>query len=125
MATLSQIDHENLQADSNSLTASAFVGVLVGHGSMILHFSNGSSVLVQCAFEVYDNKISRTGHGESSETSTLLFEFFNLPVVAVSVDALGQITFDFGAGKGIRIIPDNSGLESYVPQTPKGVFPVY
>jgi hypothetical protein len=125
MTYLSQIDLENLQADSNSLTTSAFVGVLVGFGSMILHFSNGSSVLVQCVFEVFDGKLSQSGHGGSPGTSVILFEFFNQHVVSVSVDAVGQITFNFGVDRGFRIIPDGSGLESYVLRTSKGVLPVY
>ena len=125
MASHSQIDLQKLVADSNSLTGSTFVGVLVGAGSMILHFSDGSSVLVQCTFETYENTISRTGHGESPGTSTILFEFLNEDVVGVSVDAVGQMTFDFGAGKGIRIIPDSAGLEAYVLRTPRGVLPVY
>jgi hypothetical protein len=125
MTSLSQTDLENLQADSNSLTTSAFVGVLVGLGSMILHFSNGSSVLVQCTFEVLDGRLSQSGHGQSPGTSLILFEFFNEHVVRVSVDVVGQMTFIFGAERGFRIIPDGSGLESYVLRTPKGVFPVY
>jgi hypothetical protein len=47
MTSLSQNDFANLQVDSDGLATSAFVGVLVGFGSMVLHFSNGSSVLVQ------------------------------------------------------------------------------
>jgi hypothetical protein len=125
MTSLSRSDLEKLQADSNSLTTSAFVGVLVGSVSMILHFSNGSSMLVQCAFEVYDENVSQSGHGESPGTSVILFEFFNEPVVSVNVNVVGRMTFDFGAGRGFRIIPDRSGLESYVLRTPKGVFPVY
>jgi len=125
MTSLSQTDLENLQADSNSLATSAFVGVLVGFGSMILHFSNGSSMLVQCAFEVFDGKLSRSGHGESAGTSVILFEFFNQHVVSVTVDVVGQMIFNFDAERGFRIIPNDSGLESYVLRTPKGVFPVY
>jgi hypothetical protein len=125
MTSVSQTDQEQLQAHSNSLINSAFVGVLVGHGSMILHFSDGSRVLVQCAFEVSDDKISHTGHGESAETSVLLFQLFNAHVVSIRVDTVGQMIFDFGAGRGIRRIPDGSGFESYVLSTPGGVFPVY
>jgi hypothetical protein len=125
MPTLSQNDLEHLKADANSLVNSAFVGVLVGHGSMILHFSNGSSVLVQCAFEAYEGGLSQTGHGESAETSVFLFPLLNEQVASVGVDAVGQMTFDFGAGRKIRIIPHNSGLESYVLRTPKGSFPVF
>src|SRR4051812_45145000 len=100
MTTLSQIDLENLQADSTSLVTSTFVGVLVGFGSMILHFSNGSSVLVQCVSEVFGGKVPRSGHGQSPETSVILFEYFNEHVVSVSVDMVGQMTFDFAAERG-------------------------
>jgi hypothetical protein len=125
MTSLSETDLENLRADSKSLTASTFVGVLVGFGSMILHFSNGSSILVQCGFEVFDGKLSQSGHGQSPGTSVILFEFFNEHVVNVSVDLVGQMIFNFGTDREFRIIPDNLGLESYVLRTPKGVFPVY
>jgi hypothetical protein len=125
MTSLSETDLENLRADSKSLTASTFVGVLVGFGSMILHFSNGSSILVQCGFEVFDGKLSQSGHGQSPGTSVILFEFFNEHVVNVSVDLVGQMIFNFGTDREFRIIPDNSGLESYVLRTPKGVLPVY
>jgi hypothetical protein len=125
MTSLSQNDFANLQVDSDGLATSAFVGVLVGFGSMVLHFSNGSSVLVQCVFEVFDGKRLRSGHGQSPETSVMLFEFFNEDVIRVSVDAVGQMTFKFDADRWFRIVPDGSGLESYVLRTPTGVFPVY
>jgi hypothetical protein len=125
LRAVSQSDLENLRADATSLATSAFVGVLVGFGSMILHFSDGSSVLVKCVFEVFDGRLLQSGHGKSPGTSTLLFGFFNEQVVSVSVNAVGQVTFNFGVEKGFRIIPDGSGFESYVLRTPKGVFPVY
>jgi hypothetical protein len=125
MTSLSQTDLENLRADAASLATSALVGVLVGFGSMILHFSNGSSVLVQCAFEVFGDKLSQSGRGESPGSSVILFEFLNEHVVSVSVDVVGQMTFNFGADRGFRIIPDDSGFESYVLRTPKGAFLVF
>ena len=125
MISLSQADTEKLQIDSNSLTMSILVGVLVGSGSMVLHFSNGSSVLVQCSFETYSDETSHSGHGESPGTSGILFEYLNKDVVAVKVDTTGEMTFDFGASGRIRITPDGSGLESYVLRTAQGVFPVY
>ena len=84
---------------------------LVGYGSLILHFSDESSLLVQCTFEVYNDKNSHAGHGGAAETSVLLFQLLNEHVVTVRVDMVGQMTLDFGAGRGIRIIPDNSGRE--------------
>ncbi|WP_213739144.1 hypothetical protein [Bradyrhizobium sp. dw_411] len=125
MTSLSQSDLENLRTDASSLATSAFVGVLVGFGSMILHFSNGSSVLLQCVFEVFDGRLLQSGHGASPGTSAILFEFFNEQVASVNVDTVGQLTFNFGVERGFRIIPDGSGFESYVLRTSKGVFPVY
>ena len=124
MNSLSKADLENLQADLSSLTNSALIGVLVGYGSMVLNFSNGASLLVQCPFDANDGLVSRAGHGLSADTSTILFQFLNADIVGVSVDGVGQIDFDFGAGRGLRIIPDNSGFESYVLRTSKGIFPV-
>jgi hypothetical protein len=124
MNSLSKMDLENLQADLGSLITSAFVGVLVGYGSMILHFSNGSSLLMQCPFEANEGSVSRAGHGEHADTSLALFQFLNADIVDVTVDGVGQIDFDFGARRSLRIIPENSGFESYVLQTSKGTFPV-
>jgi hypothetical protein len=125
MTSLSDTDLENLKADLSSLKRSTFVGVLVGAGSMILHFSDGSSVLVQCPFETYDGDTSNKGHGESPGTSLILFTFLNEHVGDVSADLTGKIKLEFETSKGIQIIPDNSGFESYVLRTSKGVFPVY
>ena len=125
MASLSQAEWEHLQADLNGLKALIFVGILVGIGSMVLHFSDGSSLLVQCPFEVYDGGTSNKGHGESPGTAVILFGFLNEHVLDVSVYLVGRITLEFSAGRGIRIIPDDSGFESYVLRTSKGVSPVY
>jgi hypothetical protein len=125
MATLSQADQANLQAELNDLKSSIFVGVLVGAGSLILHFSNGSSILVQCPFETVDDGPSARGHGESPTTSAILFGFLNSRVADVTVDAAGLAELRFGQGRGIKIIPDDSGFESYVVRTSHGVSPVF
>jgi hypothetical protein len=124
MNFLSKMDLENLQADLGGLTNSALVGVLVGYGSIVLNFSNGASLLVQCSFDANDGLVSCAGHGLSADTSTILFKFLNADIAGVNVNRAGQIDFDFGAGRCLRIIPDNSGFESYVLRTSKGVFPV-
>ena len=125
MTSLSQTDWVKLQPDLASLKTSIFVGVLVGAGSMILHFSNGATILVQCPFEVYDRGTSDVGDGVCSLTAVILFKFLNERVVDVDVDVNGKITFEFGPGRGIHIIPSGSGFESYVLRTSKGVAPVY
>ena len=125
MTTLSQTEWEHLQAHLSGLRTSSCVGVLVGAGSMVLNFSDGSSLLVQCPFEVNDNGNLNMGHGESPGTSVALFGLLNEPIVDASVDTIGQITLNFRANRKIRIIPDSSGFESYVLRTSKGVSPVY
>jgi hypothetical protein len=64
------------------------------------------------------------GHGETSRTRIILFGLLNEDIVDVSLDADCRITLTFTAGRGIRIIPDGSGFESYVLNTSNGVFPV-
>jgi hypothetical protein len=125
MNSPTQTDWKSLQVDLISLKSSTFVGVLVGVGSIILHFSNGSSVLVQCPFEVFDGASSKAGHGEAPASSLLLFGLLNGRVDDASIDAKGRITFQFGASSSIRIVPDGSGYESYVLRTSKGTSPVY
>lgn len=128
--TLSQADWKNLQADLSSLKGSSFVGVLVGVGSMILHFSHGAThhagtIVVQCLFETFDDGTLNAGDGVSSSTSVALFGFLNQHVLDVGVDVNGKLIFEFGSGRGLRIIPSGSGFESYVLNTSNGVFPVY
>lgn len=125
MTSFSQIDRENLQAALGSVKGSLFTGVLVGAGSVILHFSDRSSETVLCPFEVFDGEVSNTGHGESPATSLALFGFLDERIGDASVDEIGQITLIFGTDRGIRMIPDKSGFESYVFGTPDGVFPVW
>lgn len=98
------------------------MGVLVGVGSIVLNFTCGSRLLIQCPFEVYDGRNSSSGHGEALDTSPLLFGILNQPITDVRVGPQGETSWAFGAHKGIRVIPDNSGLESYVLSTSKDVF---
>jgi hypothetical protein len=125
VSSLSQTDFENLQADLTGLKGSLLMGVLVGAGSIVLNFSNRATVLIQCPFEAYDGKVSSSGHGESPETSVILFRYLNKSVTDTNADRLGRATLVFNAGTGMRITPDDSGFESYVLSTSKGVFPVY
>jgi len=99
MPALSNDDLKSLSADLNGLKDSSLVGVLVGDGSIILNFANGSSILVQCPFETAVNGISATGHGEDAETAIHLFEFLNTHIVDAAVDHRGLITLKFGREK--------------------------
>jgi len=125
MPALSNDDLKSLSADLKNLKDSSLVGVLVGDGSMILNFANGSSILVQCPFETAVNGVSATGHGEDAETAINLFDLLNTQVLDAAVDERGLITLIFGPAKKLRICPDGSGLESYVMRTSNGVLPVY
>jgi hypothetical protein len=125
MSVLAKDDLKRLSVALKGLKDSLFVGVLVGYGSMILHFGNGSSILIQCPFETVTNGLRATGHGEDAETAIHLFEFFNTEILDAAADEKGLITLKFGDTKKLRICPDGSGLESYVVRTSNGVLPVY
>jgi hypothetical protein len=126
MAEPSLIEIDVLRADLGCLRKQAFTGVLVGVGSIILHFGGGScALLIQCPFEVHEGGISKNGHGHSRETSVILFDFLNQDVVDTHVDPSGQIALEFSERRTVKIIPDHSGFESYVLSTPKGVHPVF
>jgi hypothetical protein len=118
-------DLESLSADLKGLKGSLLVGVLVGEGSIILHFNSGSSILVQCAFETVVHDCEAAGHGEIAATAIHLFDFLNGKVIDATNDENALITLKFGAAKKLQIRPDKSGLESYVLRTPKGVLPIY
>ncbi|HVB17132.1 MAG TPA: hypothetical protein VNF04_11395 [Stellaceae bacterium] len=124
MAHLSAKDMNNLRKDLRNIEGSSLVGVLVGDGSMILNFSNNASILIQCAFETNDGEVVEGGHGEISQTAIYLFKFLNTRLDDVAVTEAGLITLGFGPDRRVRIIPDGSGLESYVLRTSSGVFPV-
>jgi hypothetical protein len=125
MAELSLIEIDVLKAELGCLRKQAFTGVLVGVGSIILHFGGPCTLLIQCPFEVSDGAISKKGHGELRETSVILFDFLNQHVVDTHVDRTGQIALEFSERRTVKIIPDRSGFESYVLSTPKGVHPLF
>jgi hypothetical protein len=125
MPALSNENLKSLIADVKGLKDSTLVGVLVGDGSMILNFANGSSILLQCPFKTAINGVSATGHGEDAETAIHLFALLNTKVVDAAVDESGLITLKFSRTKKLRICPDGSGFESYVMRTSNGVSPVY
>jgi hypothetical protein len=123
MGTLSSTEFETLEAFLACLRQQAFTGVLVGVGSVILHFGR-CYLTVQCPFEVTDGAISKTGHGEAYETSPILFDFLNHTVVDTHADPTGQIALTFSEQRVIKIIPALTGFESYVLGTPKGLYPM-
>jgi len=125
MSSLSSADHANLQADLTGLKDSHLVGVLVGAGSIVLKFSDGASVLVQCPYEVAEGGKSQNGHGEQPASSATLFGLLNHRLSGAKVDKHGRTTFQFEAGGRLRLIPDDSGFEAYVVNTANGVFPVH
>jgi hypothetical protein len=118
-------DWNALQLHVSKLRGASLSGILIGQGSMIWHFTDRSSILVQCPFTVVDGAVIANGHGEKPRTSTILTEFLNGQITDVSVDERGLLALEFGQKRCIRIIPDGGGLESYVVNTVNGVFPVF
>src|SRR6185312_6933417 len=102
MPTMSQTDLEHLQTHLEGLKNSLLRGVLVGAGSVVLNFSDSSTLLVQCPFDVFDGKSLSTGHGESPGTSVILFELLNQHVTDVKAGPQGEVELEFGDGKSIR-----------------------
>ena len=99
-------------------------GVTVGIGSLVLLFSNGAQILLQCSFECSKEGILRFGHGEDINTSPILFDYMNCRVNTVTVDDNSVITLKFETCDDLKIIPDRNGLESYVITTVHGICPV-
>lgn len=124
MRAVTEPDLTLLRSDIGILGNTILVGILVGAGSLVLHFSDGSSLLIQCPFEAIAGRDATRGHGENPATAPALFRFLNEPVTGVAVSETGESTLRFRTGS-MRIIPDHSGLESYVLRTSRGVMPVF
>lgn len=127
MPLLSPSDRQFLQTGADTLIGSSLSAVSVGRAQISLIFSNGSSIDVQCPFDVYDDQLVATdhGHGLRPETSIILFRFLNSDVSEAQVDENGQTTLEFGAGGGIRIRSDETGYESYVLNASGEVYVFY
>jgi len=54
----------------------------------------------------------------------LIFEFLNLDVEAFSIDSFGVLTITFSAKMILKIFPEKNGLESYVVNTRRDIFPI-
>lgn len=124
MPALAQCDPNVLQSDLAGLANTTLTGILVGVGSIVLNFSDGSSVLVQCPFEALEGRTKTSGHGENPADSVALFGLLNKSVSSADVNESHEATLHFQEGGAICIIPEHSGLESYVVRTSNGVFPV-
>lgn len=111
-------------SDLAEMIPSAFTGVTVGIGSQVLLFGDTASVLIQCPFLSCINGVCKWGHGEEPSTSPLLFDFLNLDVNAFSIDSAGIFTITFNPTMTLKIVPEKNGLESYVVNTRRDVFPI-
>ncbi len=56
---------------------SIFTGVTVEIGSLVLVFSSGLRMLIQCPFKCEEGNCCHIGHGEDLSTCHLLFPYFN------------------------------------------------
>lgn len=103
---------------------SVFTGVTIGIGSLVLLFSSGARVMLQCPFQCGEKEHLHTGHGEDITTSSLFFPFLNQKVESCSfLD--GEVLKLFFCNKSfIHIIPEQNGFESYVITTSQGDYPI-
>jgi len=99
-------------------------GVLVGIGSLVLHFSGEAQIVVSCPFKIEGEQRVEFGHGEDPYTSPLLFKCLNDDVVGSSVDNGHNLRLNFRSGITMTILPDRVGLESYVVCIGGQVIPV-
>jgi len=99
-------------------------GVLVGVGSIVLHFSGDAQVAISCPFKIEGRQGLEFGHGENPYTSLLMFKCLNENVVRASVHDGRILRMDFRTGVTMTITPEHVGLESYVVSIGEEVIPV-
>jgi hypothetical protein len=99
-------------------------GVLIGVGSLGLWFSDGAQVVVSCPLLLKEGEGVKIGHGEDPYSSSILFRCLNERVVRASICDHGILRLEFDRGASIEIIPERSGLESYVVIIGGEVIPV-
>ncbi|NYI01175.1 DUF6188 family protein [Cupriavidus plantarum] len=99
-------------------------GVTVGVGSLVLLFSSGAQIVLQCVFECQEDGIVRAGHGEDVSSSPVLFGLLNRRIVDATVDGNLILSLHFEDGGHLRIAPERNGLESYVLTTRYGIRPI-
>ncbi|PWW10042.1 hypothetical protein [Mangrovibacter plantisponsor] len=103
---------------------SILTGVIVGVGSLVLLFSSGSRIMIQCPFQCGKKSHLKSGHGEDLTTSILLFPTLNQKVESCPMLNGEILTICFSNENYIRIIPEKNGFESYVITTSLGDYPV-
>lgn len=103
---------------------SIFTGITVGIGSLVLLFSSGARILIQCTFRCEEANCCHEGHGEVTATSNFLFSYLNQKVESCSLLCGGILKLFFGNEKNIYIVPEKNGFESYVITTSQGDYPV-
>lgn len=103
---------------------SIFTGVTVGVGSLVLLFSSGARVTIQCPFQCGEKDHLHTGHGENLSTSNFLFPLLNHVVRKCSVIDGEILKLSFDNEIHIQVFPENNGFESYVITTSHGDYPV-
>lgn len=108
----------------NELTASIFTGITMGVGSLVLLFSSGASILVQCPFRCEKEACVQFGHGEDILTSTLLFPYLNIKVQFAKMLDGEMIKIFLLNGCKVIIMPEVNDLDSYVISTQYGDYPL-
>lgn len=111
-------------AELHEFEQSIFIGVTVGVGSLVLLFSSGARVMVQCPFQGGEKEHLLIGHGEDLSTSNFLFPLLNQVVRRCSVLDGEILSISFDNERYIHIFPENNGFESYVITTRHGDYPV-
>lgn len=108
----------------DEFNSSILTGITVGIGSLILLFSSGVTVLVQCPFQCGKKGQFSAGHGEDIMTSTLLFSFLNHVVTSATMLNGSVLRLVLSDDCEIDIFPEDNGFESYVINTSQGAYPV-
>lgn len=111
-------------AELHEFEQSIFTGVTVGVGSLILLFSSGARVMIQCPFQCGEKGQLHTGHGENLSTSNFLFPLLNQVVRRCSVVDGEILRLSFDNERYIQVLSENNGFESYVITTSYGDYPV-
>jgi len=103
---------------------SIFTGVIVGVGSLVLLFSSGTRITIQCPFQCVEKGHLLAGHGEDVATSNLLFPLLNQKIESCSILEGEVLNLAFSNQDHIYILPESSGFESYVITNSQGDYPI-
>ena len=103
---------------------SIFTGVIGGGGSVVLLFSSGTRIMLQCPFQCGEEHHLKNGHGESLTTSELLFPLLNQRVESCTMLDGEILKLSFSNESLIYIFPEKNGFESYVITSSQGDYPV-